>query len=308
MQFVFVVFGCVVETLFVQQERRGTNAIAIDIPRTIIWPCSCCLEPVHEKSENKMAFLWLITLPTTIILLPVLIWDLMQIQLTGFIVLLLFMSFFFQGCYTWLMAKAYTYGDISQVYPIMRGTGTLLIPFFSAIFFQEYLSVPGWLGVICIVIGVFAISGMIGIGRNIQPVNPLALRYAFAVGLCITGYTLTDKQIVQQLSPFAILEIANFACLIVAGRFIWKKGLIRREWQKNWRTIVLGAILSPGSYLLFLFAMTLAPLAAIAPIREVSTVFGTLLGILLLKERQRLWRLSMSLMITIGIISIAVWG
>ncbi|CAI8862939.1 EamA domain-containing protein [Brevibacillus sp. IT-7CA2] len=261
-----------------------------------------------KKSENKMAFLWLITLPTTVILLPILIWELMHVQLTWSLVLFLFMSFFFQGCYTLLVSKAYTYGDISQVYPIMRGTGTLLIPFFSAIFFQEYLSVPGWLGVICIVIGVFAISGVIGTDRQAQPVNPLALRYAFAVGLCITGYTLTDKQIVQQLSPFALLEITNFACLIVAGGFVWKKGLIRSEWQKNWRTIVLGAVLSPGSYLLFLFAMTLAPLAAIAPIREVSTVFGTLLGVFLLKERQRVWRLSMSLMITIGIISIAVWG
>ena len=85
-----------------------------------------------KKSENKMAFLWLITLPTTLILFPFFIFDLMRVDVTWTLLSLLVLSFLFQCCYTFLLSNAYTYGDISLVYPIMRGTGTLFIPFFSA--------------------------------------------------------------------------------------------------------------------------------------------------------------------------------
>ncbi|KNB70926.1 membrane protein [Brevibacillus reuszeri] len=257
-----------------------------------------------------MAFLWFITLPTTLLLFSFFIRDLLRIEWTVAFITLLLLSFLFQCCYTVLISKAYTYGDISLVYPIMRGTGTLFIPFFSAVFFfQEYFSVPGWLGILCIVCGVFAISGIFGSLRNKKGmIHPLALRYAFAVGVCITGYTLVDKQIVQQMSPFGLLEISNLACLMVTSWFVREKAKLWREWKINWKPILLGAVLSPGSYLLFLFAMTVAPLASIAPIREVSTVFGTLLGVFLLKEGHRSWRLVMSSVITIGIISLAVWG
>lgn len=262
-----------------------------------------------KKSQNKMAFLWLITLPISVILLPVFVHDLMRASLSGMFVTLLLLSFLCQCGYTLMMSKAYTFGDISQVYPIMRGTGTLLIPLCSALFFHEYLSVLGWLGIGCIVCGVFAISGVFR-RRGVETISfhPAALWYAFGVGICITGYTLVDKQIVQQFSPFGLLEIGNIAALIVTTLCMRDMGLIKAEWRLNWRPILVGAVLSPGSYLLFLFAMKLASLATIAPIREVSTVFGTLFGILLLKERQRLWRLVMSSVITTGIIFIAMWG
>ncbi|WHY20385.1 hypothetical protein QNH28_05130 [Paenibacillus sp. G2S3] len=57
-----------------------------------------------------------------------------------------------------------------------------------------------------------------------------------------------------------------------------------------------------------MMAMKLAPLASIAPIREIGTVVGTILGILVLKEKQGVRRIIMSAVITCGIISIAIWG
>lgn len=59
---------------------------------------------------------------------------------------------------------------------------------------------------------------------------------------------------------------------------------------------------------IFLFAMKLAPLAHIAPIREIGTVFGTLFGIYILKEQQGARRVMMSAVITVGIICIGMWG
>jgi hypothetical protein len=69
----------------------------------------------------------------------------------------------------------------------------------------------------------------------------------------------------------------------------------------NWRTILLGGLLAPGGYLLFLYALTLAPAALLTPMREIGTVFGTVLGITLLKERQGPRRLAASAIVTAGV-------
>ncbi|GAF08836.1 EamA family transporter [Paenibacillus pini] len=72
--------------------------------------------------------------------------------------------------------------------------------------------------------------------------------------------------------------------------------------------MMLGAILNPGSYLLFLFAMQQAPMAHISPLREIGTVFATFLGILLLKEQNGLKRILCSVVIFCGILLIGIWG
>ncbi|MDF2962274.1 MAG: LuxR family transcriptional regulator, partial [Paenibacillus sp.] len=83
---------------------------------------------------------------------------------------------------------------------------------------------------------------------------------------------------------------------------------VKQEWDRNWKLILAGAVCSPGSYLLFLLSMKIAPLSHISPIREVGTVFGTLFGIWLLKEQQGVLRIAMSAFIALGIISIGLWG
>ncbi|GIP36535.1 SMR family transporter [Paenibacillus sp. J2TS4] len=262
-----------------------------------------------KRSRDKAVFLWLIHIMAAVLFLPYFIYELTHIHLTGPLLLWIALSMGFQGAYFVLLSKAYSHGDMSQVYPIMRGTGALLVPVMSTFIYDESLSLIGWLGLGLIIVGLFVISNLSSQpGVQSNALTPLAVGLALSVGLCITGYTLTDKQIVTQMSPFALIEISNIGYVLVGTRYVWKSGLIRTEWQMNWRTIVLGSFLSPGSYLLFLFALQLAPLAAIAPIREVGTVFGTLLGILLLKEQQGMRRIIMASVITFGIVAIALWG
>jgi len=76
----------------------------------------------------------------------------------------------------------------------------------------------------------------------------------------------------------------------------------------NWRTIVLGGIISPGGYLLFLLALHFLPVAQLAPMREIGTVFGTILGIVVLKETQGRRRIIAAGMITVGVILLGVFG
>jgi uncharacterized membrane protein len=104
---------------------------------------------------------------------------------------------------------------------------------------------------------------------------------------------LSDRGFVTSLSHMLALTAAAFRPKAVA----W-------EWKLNWRTILLGGILAPGGYTLFLYALTLAPAAQLAPMREIGTVFGTLFGLLLLNEPQGRSRIIGSVLITAGVIGL----
>lgn len=260
-----------------------------------------------KKSLNKIVFLWSIHLTAFVLLLPNFIHELATTPLRtgdrGFMLLSLVM----QVAYYALMAQAYKYGDMSQVYPMMRGIGALLVPLASVLLFSETLNAVGWLGVAGIVIGLLAIGGAARFAGR-PPAPNKALLPSVLVGCCIACYVVADRAVLDVLSPWALLEIGNISCVLFFTAGALRSKQIRREWRVNWRRLLLGSLMAPGSYLLFLYAMKLAPLAYIAPLREFGTVFGTLLAILLLKERQGAVRIAMSILITIGIITVGVGG
>ncbi|OPA81359.1 hypothetical protein BVG16_03340 [Paenibacillus selenitireducens] len=266
-----------------------------------------------KKSLNKSVFLWSIHITGALLLLPYFIHELitkpLSMEALGFIAT----SVCFQGAYFIFLSKSYSYGDLSQIYPLMRGTGVMLVTLLSVFLFGESLPAMGWIGLLLIVGGLFAISGLLSsfLSKGSSRIQsgggkPTALLFALVVGCCIAGYTLMDKQIIMHLSPLSTLELSNLSYVVFSSFTVLRSRQIRAEWQANWKTILVGSICSPGSYLLFLFAMTLSPLSSIAPIREVGTVFGTLLGVLLLKEQQGVRRIALSAVITLGIISVAL--
>lgn len=216
------------------------------------------------------------------------------------------LSILFQMGYCLLLPYAYKQGDMSQVYPIMRGTGALLVPILSVWIYGEALSPAGWAGIACIVLGLYTISGMYRTRLGTASIRSLVP--ALTVGLCITGYVMVDKMVLESISPFALIELANIVYVLVLTPAVLRSRSLKAEWKTNLKTILLGSIFSPGSYLLFLLAVQLAPLSHLAPIREMGTVFGTLFGVLLLKEAHGLRRVTMSAVITAGVIIIGVWG
>ncbi|WP_438347504.1 DMT family transporter [Paenibacillus sp. FA6] len=263
-----------------------------------------------KKSRNKSAFLWSIMMVATILLLPVLITELWRNPLTAGSYGLLLLSVALQAIYSWLLSQTYELGDLSQIYPIMRGTSTLLVPIIGVLFLSESLSVLGWIGILCMLGGFTVLSG---VGSRSKPSNskmqgmkPILM--ALCVGLCTTFYVFVDKLNLQHISPLALLEVTNIGFVIGLTPAVLASRQIREEWRLNKSTMMLGAILNPGSYLLFLFAMQQAPMAHISPLREIGTVFATFLGVLLLKEQQGLKRLSCSVVIFCGILLIGVWG
>ncbi|MFF2886390.1 DMT family transporter [Paenibacillus sp. NPDC057967] len=259
-----------------------------------------------KKSMNKIVFLWLCQIIATIVLIPwtIIEWD--ASHFTGAALLLMLASVALHGMYITLLAATYTVGDLSQVYPIMRGTSPLLVPLMAVVFLGESLSPIGWVGVATIVAGILFLSEIKL--KRVQGTSAKAPLLALAVGFCIAGYIVVDKLALDYFPAVIVLQATNVGNVLVLTWAALRSRTIGQELRVNWKTILLGGVLAPGGYLLFLFAVSLAPVAQLAPMREIGTVFGTLLGIFILREQQGPRRIITSALITAGIIILGLWG
>ncbi|TXK75888.1 EamA family transporter [Paenibacillus sp. N3.4] len=260
-----------------------------------------------KSSQNKSVFLWSIMMVATIGLLPYLIRELwlnpLSLKAYGFLLL----SACLQSIYSMLLARTYNMGDLSQVYPIMRGTSTLLIPIGSVLFLRETLTLYGWIGLLCMLIGFIWLSGIFARKQTTTgTVKPFLM--ALCVGVCTTCYVFVDRINLQHVSAISLLEVTNIGFVAALTPIVLRSKQIRVEWKLNAKIILLGTILNPGSYLLFLFAMKFAPVAHISPVREIGTVFATILGIVVLREKQGTLRIICSILILIGILIISFFG
>ncbi|EHM50136.1 putative membrane protein [Yokenella regensburgei ATCC 43003] len=187
-----------------------------------------------------------------------------------------------QVIYTVLVAKTYQVSDMSQTYPLMRGTAPLLVAVISVAFMGEMLSEMAWLGicVICLAILGMALNGRSSSRKGI---------YLALLNACfIAAYTLVDGTGVR-VSGTAIgytlwTFFMNGFCLLCWALLARRKPAISYLSQ-HWRKGIFGGIATMGAYGLALWAMTQAPLAVVAALRETSILFGALIAFILLKER-----------------------
>jgi drug/metabolite transporter (DMT)-like permease len=259
-----------------------------------------------KNSIHKSVFLWYCQWAAIIIFLPFTLVEINTmdpVPAIGWMWLLA--SMILHGVYVWLLAKAYTIGDLSQVYPIMRGTSPLLVPVFAVVFLNEQLQMLGWIGVLCIVTGILLVGNFTA--KTQWNLQNQAVIVASLVGLMITGYTVVDKVALEYFPAVTLNEATNIGNLMALTYIAIKSKAIRQEWRVNWPTIILGGLLAPGGYIIFLKALELMPVSHIAPMREIGTVFGTLLGVFILREPQARSRIVASILITLGILTLA-WG
>ena len=171
--------------------------------------------------------------------------------------------------YLVLLATGYSVAAMSFVYPIARGSAPVLVLLIGVVALGTTVSVGAAIGVLVVAVGIVLVRGVRGAGRG----RDLAL--ALSVGACIAGYTLVDKTGITHGNPIAYLEIV-FA--VMAGAYllgVWKLrgGAALRAAVKP-RSVVAG-IGYFGGYALTLAALTLAPAASVAAVRESSVVIAT---------------------------------
>lgn len=187
-----------------------------------------------------------------------------------------------QVVYTVLVAKTYQVSDMSQTYPLMRGTAPLLVAAISVLFLGDRLSPLAWLGigVICLAILAMAFNGRASSRKGIV----LAL-----INACfIAGYTLVDGTGVRLAGSALGYTLWTFFmngfCLL-CWAMVARRREASRYLRQHWKKGILGGIGTMGSYGLALWAMTQAPLAVVAALRETSILFGALIAFIVLKEQ-----------------------
>ncbi|MFA6311899.1 MAG: EamA family transporter [Sterolibacterium sp.] len=209
--------------------------------------------------------------------------------------------------YFTLVAFSYRGGDLSFVYPLMRGSA----PVFSAIaaiFLLHELPSPGsWAGVLLISCGVMVLAGDSWRSGSFRPASAM---FALANAGVIVIYTLVDAQ-GARLSGDAFsytgwmflltAALSSVVFLAVQGRRMFAH--VRQGWRKG----LLGGACTLASYGLALWAMTRAPVAAVAALRETSVVFAAIFAACFLKETLSRLRYTSIFMVGAGAVAIKVF-
>lgn len=184
--------------------------------------------------------------------------------------------------YMWLLSSAYSRGELSVVYPIARGSAPLLAVVIGLGVLGEHLSSAQLIGVALLLVGILAVTLPQTSGRATLP--------ALLTGVAIASYTAIDRVGVRLTTPWfygwvlIVLMATGMAISIrVAARF---RSAGATTHGVSWRRGAAIGMISWGAYLLVLLALDLAPLAVVAPVREMAIVAVAVWGVWRLGERQ----------------------
>ncbi|TFW31860.1 EamA family transporter [Massilia horti] len=202
-----------------------------------------------------------------------------------------------------LMVETYRSGEMSHAYPLMRGSAPLLVALASAPLTGERLGGGQWLavGLIC--------GGILAMYMTARAASQAARRttaFALLTACTIAAYTVIDGAGVRRSGSPAAYTIWIFL-LPGVGMLVW--ALVRRGRETvrftaaNLHVALFGGGASLGAYAIALWAMTQAPVAAIAALRETSILFATAIAALVLRERVGPARLSAATLVACGAVA-----
>jgi phosphonate utilization associated putative membrane protein len=200
------------------------------------------------------------------------------------------------------LARAYRVGDLGHAYPLMRGTAPLLVALFGIVLLDERPGATMWLGIVLISAGILSI-GLLQEGRAHRD----ATLWALANAAIIAAYTLVDGA-GARLSGTPVgygawlfwLQGLPFVALVIVLRRRAALDYAMRTWQRG----LAGGLCVISAYGIVLWAMTQAPVAAVAALRETSVIFAALLGTIFLKERFGRSRVIGACAVALGVIAL----
>ena len=219
-----------------------------------------------------------------------------------------FLSAGFEAAYYLTLAYAYGVGDFSVVYPTARGTAPLFLVVWSVLFLGQTPSILGVVGIGLMVIGMITIGNASKkVGDSIRYFNwPFVV--ALLVAVIISAYTVVDGKASQIANPIPYIALVFVLTALFAFPGLRKLGQNHPISRAETVKIILIGILSVLAYALVVFVYSIAPVVYAGAIREVSVVFGAILGWLLLKEQFGPIRTLGSVLIFAGIILIVLAG
>jgi drug/metabolite transporter (DMT)-like permease len=199
------------------------------------------------------------------------------------------------------LAGAYRWGELTYTYPVMRGGGPMIVAVVGALALGEVLPPAETLGVLAICAGILGFAS----GRH----DPRATAFAIANAVVIAAYTLIDAQGARLSGAPLSYTLWFFAA---NGVVILLYGLVRRGpavgtyFRATWKKALLGGACALGAYGIALWAMTRAPVALVAVLRETSVVFAAVIASIFLKEKLTRRRVIATAAVLVGLVALRI--
>lgn len=217
-----------------------------------------------------------------------------------------------EGVYYLALARAYTIGDFSLVYPMARGAAPAFLATWAFLFLGERPSAGGLIGLGLLIFGLVVVgSGILWNMRGKVAVSASGIGAALSVALCISLYSIIDGAAVKIADPTAYTIITMILTSIIMAPLVlprYSRQQIVGELRSNWLSIAAVGVLTLLTYILVMFAYRIAPVSYAGAIREISVIFGALAGWIWLGESFGKVRTLGSLLIFAGIVVIALFG
>ena len=187
---------------------------------------------------------------------------------------------------------AYQFGDLSHVYPLARGSAPLIVAVVSVLVLGEALSGQATLAITIIGLGIISLT-LEKRAYGLKDLRPALL--ALGTGGFIASYTIVDGLGARlagsphgYMAWVTLLDAPPFLLIVFMMRGRKAVSMVRSHWRAG---IAAGAS-AYVAYWLVIWALTLAPMAAVAAVRETSIIFAVVIGVCFLKERLNLVRLA----------------
>jgi len=210
--------------------------------------------------------------------------------------------FYFGG-----LIEAYRTGDLGQVYPIARGSAPLMTATVTTLFVGERMSLVGWTGIVALVAGVFLLSARGG--RDLATIDKRAVGFALFTAVTICAYSVVDGvggRLAGDPNAYSLWLFAGIA-VVMLPYALWRDGrAVIAPMRLYWRRGLVGGALQLLSYGIAIWAMTVAPIAIVATLRETSVLFGAAIAVVVLKEPLRAVRIVAALLIVCGLVLIRI--
>jgi drug/metabolite transporter (DMT)-like permease len=217
------------------------------------------------------------------------------------------LNLLFHSAYYAFLLRSYSAGGLSLVYPIARGSAPLLVAATSALVLDESIGVTGWTGVALVAVSIASLALSGGVLR----LQSRAILFSLVTGATIAGYTLVDgagaRLATSPFSYIACMFVGNAFLLLPALRVL-RRGVVGERLALVLRRGLFSGVLSFAAYGIAVWAMTRAPIAPVAALRETSVVFAALIGALFLGEPFGRFRIAAATGVAAGVVLLRLAG
>ena len=203
--------------------------------------------------------------------------------------------------YQLFLAYAYEQGDLSRVYPLARGGAPMIVLAVSLVFALDPVTLPEIAGVLLLGAGLAVMARGVFTSGESRRMLPFAAGSACATA----AYTLTDgigARIGGDPVGYTGWLLIAAAVFYVPAILALRGARVVPRAPRVWGVGLVAGACSFAAYAIVVWAMTQAPIALVAALRETSILFAVLIGWWVFREVMNRQKALAALLIVAGVV------